>query len=211
MFTLQDQTGVAKELANTTEMIDENEKSGLAPLCFTKYPSDIPHVTPPPEHKTERAVYFEESIDDLRDVFNYDRVCLLDMDAPDPLTPSDGEAFEWYLFGGICGNVPSDDRTQEIRRFKFSGRRHLGVKQMTTDTALLVTKIVVEDGVDLKAIPYVDDPEVETGPCEVTQIPFRYVSMKYLTGEQADKDVAWMCPGMREHLADVGDSTLDDL
>lgn len=33
--------------------------------------------------------------------------------------------------------------------------RHLGLKQMTTDTALGVTKLVVEDGVGLDKIPYV--------------------------------------------------------
>jgi len=42
------------------------------------------------------------------------------------------------------GDYPPRDRTSELRVFGFP-RRHLGPVQMTTDTALGVTKIVVHD------------------------------------------------------------------
>lgn len=72
------------------------------------------------------------------------KVCLLDPKAPKALSPSDGEVFDWFLYGGILGDDPPRDRTAELRKLGFEGR-HLGSVQMTTDTALGVTKIVVED------------------------------------------------------------------
>lgn len=42
------------------------------------------------------------------------------------------------------GDDPPRDRTSELRALGFPGR-HLGPVQMTTDTALGVTKLVVED------------------------------------------------------------------
>jgi ribosome biogenesis SPOUT family RNA methylase Rps3 len=74
------------------------------------------------------------------------KVCLLDPKAPKILAPEDGEPgkFEYFLFGGILGDDPPLDRTGALRALGFEGR-HLGPVQMTTDTALAVTKRVVED------------------------------------------------------------------
>ena len=72
------------------------------------------------------------------------RVCLLDPKAPTALSPEDGERFGWFLYGGILGDDPPRDRTAELRKLGFEGR-HLGEKQMTTDTAVGVTMMVVED------------------------------------------------------------------
>lgn len=52
------------------------------------------------------------------------------------------------------GDDPPRDRTSELRVLGFPSR-HLGVIQMTTDTALGVTKLVVENGIALDKIPYV--------------------------------------------------------
>lgn len=41
------------------------------------------------------------------------------------------------------GDDPPRDRTSELRKKGFEGRR-LGPKQMTTDTAVRVTRMVVE-------------------------------------------------------------------
>ncbi|CAG8441073.1 6960_t:CDS:2 [Diversispora eburnea] len=54
------------------------------------------------------------------------------------LEPPDGELFEYFLFGGIL------DRTSELRNLNFQ-TRNLGNLQMTTDTAIHVTKRIVED------------------------------------------------------------------
>lgn len=75
---------------------------------------------------------------------NPSRVCLLDPRATQVISPSDGETFDFFLYGGILGDDPPRDRTGELRKLGFEGR-HLGPVQMTTDTAVGVTKRVVED------------------------------------------------------------------
>eukprot|EP00392_Amoebophrya_sp_AT5.2_P013386 g13504.t1 len=57
----------------------------------------------------------------------------------------------------------SDDRTAEIRDElpAWVQRRHLGAWQMTTDTALMVAKLVLEEKTPLDKIPYVDSPEID--------------------------------------------------
>jgi ribosome biogenesis SPOUT family RNA methylase Rps3 len=46
---------------------------------------------------------------------------------------------------------------------------------MTTDTAVRVTRIVVQDKIPLEKIPYVDHPEIRVDDHESTVMPFRYV------------------------------------
>ncbi|KAI8388615.1 SAM-dependent RNA methyltransferase [Radiomyces spectabilis] len=71
-------------------------------------------------------------------------ICLLDPAGESDLAPEDGDKFKYFLFGGILGDDPPQDRTKELRKLGFAGRR-LGPVQMTTDTAVNVTKRVVED------------------------------------------------------------------
>ena len=76
-----------------------------------------------------------------------------------------------------------------MRKKGFEGRR-LGPKQMTTDTAVRVTRLVVQEKseeltlnlvrannsiVPLDKIPYVDFPEFRINKNESTEMPFRYV------------------------------------
>jgi ribosome biogenesis SPOUT family RNA methylase Rps3 len=105
------------------------------------------------------------------------RVCLLDPQAGQELGPADAETFDVFLFGGILGDDPPRDRTSELRKKGFAGRR-LGPKQMTTDTAVRVTRIVVLDQIHLNKIPYIDFPELQLGHHESTEMPFRYVVTK---------------------------------
>lgn len=88
-------------------------------------------------------------------------ICLLDpranlcLHASDagkhPAPPADAASekadgpFTHFLYGGILGDDPPRDRTASLRVLGFPGR-HLGKIQMTTDTALGVTKRIVEDG-----------------------------------------------------------------
>ncbi|KAH0543635.1 hypothetical protein FGG08_002073 [Glutinoglossum americanum] len=73
-----------------------------------------------------------------------ERVCLLDPSAKKDLSPEDGDLFDVFLFGGILGDDPPRDRTSELRNKGFEGRR-LGPKQMTTDTAVRVARMVIQD------------------------------------------------------------------
>ena len=89
------------------------------------------------------------------------------------------------------------DRTSELRRKGYVGRR-LGPKQMTTDTAVRVTRLVAQAkgwrflaksreleflfsacahtcAVPLAQIPWVDFPELRLGEHESVEMPFRYV------------------------------------
>ncbi|KAJ5909027.1 SAM-dependent RNA methyltransferase predicted [Penicillium taxi] len=104
-----------------------------------------------------------------------ERVCLLDPSAAVELSPDDGDTFDVFLFGGILGDDPPRDRTSELRKKGYVGRR-LGPKQMTTDTAVRVTRIVVHERVPLEKISYVDYPEILVSEHERTEMPFRYVT-----------------------------------
>ncbi|TPX70825.1 hypothetical protein SpCBS45565_g01480 [Spizellomyces sp. 'palustris'] len=102
------------------------------------------------------------------------KVILLDPSATQPLEPSDGESFEWLLFGGILGDDPPQDRTKELRKLGFA-TRHLGPVQMTTDTAVIVAKHVIEGKIPLDKLEYVDRPEIRLGKKETVELPFRYL------------------------------------
>ncbi|KAJ9654391.1 hypothetical protein H2198_006553 [Neophaeococcomyces mojaviensis] len=103
-----------------------------------------------------------------------DKICLLDPAAKQELEPADAQKFEVFLFGGILGDDPPRDRTSELRKKGFAGRR-LGPVQMTTDTAVRVTRAVVLEGQKLEDVPYVDFPELKLNEHESTEMPFRYV------------------------------------
>jgi len=128
-----------------------------------------------------------------------EKVCLLDPKAPDALAPVDGVNFDWFLFGGILGDDPPRDRTSELRALGFPGR-HLGSVQMTTDTALGVTKRVVIDQEQLDKLPYVDFPTIRFNAKESVEMPFRYI---------VQDGQPLMPPGMRELLYEDLDKGFD--
>ncbi|KAI9928518.1 hypothetical protein AWENTII_000587 [Aspergillus wentii] len=130
------------------------------------------------------------------------KVCLLDPAAQVELNPADGNEFEVFLFGGILGDDPPRDRTSELRKKGYVGRR-LGPKQMTTDTAVRVTRIVTQEKVPLEQIQYVDYPEILVNKHERTEMPFRYVK---------DKDGQPIMPsGMIDLIKNDADKGVDDL
>ncbi|KAG8743276.1 hypothetical protein FRC10_012239 [Ceratobasidium sp. 414] len=73
------------------------------------------------------------------------------------------------------GDDPPRDRTSELRVLGFPSR-HLGSIQMTTDTALGVTKRVVVDRRQLESLPYVDHPTIRFNAKESVEMPFRYIA-----------------------------------
>lgn len=84
------------------------------------------------------------------------------------------------------------DRTSELRNKGFQGR-NLGPFQMTTDTAVRVTRLVIQDksvlspysmgyrncltnfAETLDMIEYYDQPEIHVNKNETISMPFRYV------------------------------------
>ncbi|KAG1818990.1 DUF431-domain-containing protein [Suillus subaureus] len=125
------------------------------------------------------------------------RVCLLDPKAQTALAPEDGKIFDHFLFG--VSDDPPRDRTSELRQLGFPSR-HLGPMQMTTDTALGVTKRVVDDKVQLNAIPYVDFPTITFNAKESVEMPFRYI----VNGKEPI-----LPPGMRELLHEDPNKSFD--
>lgn len=49
---------------------------------------------------------------------------------------------------------------------------------MTTDTAVRVTRIIVQDMVKVEEIPYIDQPDLKVDEHESVEMPFRYVRDK---------------------------------
>ncbi|WWC87163.1 uncharacterized protein L201_002049 [Kwoniella dendrophila CBS 6074] len=129
------------------------------------------------------------------------KVCLLDPRAEKIIEPKDEKEFDLFLYGGILGDDPPRDRTGELRKLGFPSR-HLGEKQMTTDTAVGVTKIVIEDQIPLDKIPYTDFPTITFNKYESIEMPFRYVV--------DDKGEPILPAGMKEHLKADLNRSIDD-
>ncbi|TKX23031.1 protein arginine N-methyltransferase-4 [Elsinoe australis] len=153
-----------------TAIAKESETAG----CLFYLSSVSPQLQVPDSLKQSSATKVEQR--SVEEVFasNKDRVCLLDPAAKTELAPSDAELFDVFLFGGILGDDPPRDRTSELRKKGYTGRR-LGPVQMTTDTAVRVTRIVTLGQVPLDQIKYVDHPEIKVDEHESTEMPFRYV------------------------------------
>ncbi|KNC87180.1 hypothetical protein SARC_00708 [Sphaeroforma arctica JP610] len=107
--------------------------------------------------------------------FDPSRVCLLDLRADKELSPEDLTEFDAVVFGGILGDHPPRDRTGCLRTHGFT-TRVLGNRQMSTDTAVLVCKTILEDGKKLSEIEFIDDIELKTGEKDSTLLPYRYVA-----------------------------------
>ncbi|MDP7457729.1 MAG: SAM-dependent methyltransferase [Candidatus Woesearchaeota archaeon] len=111
--------------------------------------------------KTEK-----KSVSDLK----LKNACLLDPRAKKTLSKNDN--FDYLIFGGILGDDPPRDRTSLIR-LKCK-KRNLGKEQMSTDTAVLVAKKIVE-GTNLKDLDFIDELEIDLVENESVILPFRYL------------------------------------
>ncbi|KAL8989752.1 MAG: hypothetical protein Q9169_008290 [Polycauliona sp. 2 TL-2023] len=149
----------------------ESTAAGAA-FCLSSAPVDL---NIPDSVKAVRGFNIDHrSVEDVyRD--NKNRVCLLDPAAKEELKPIDAKDFDIFVFGGILGDDPPRDRTSELRKKGFTGRR-LGPIQMTTDTAVRVTRMVIQDQIALEEIPHIDYPEIRIDEHESTEMPFRYVT-----------------------------------
>lgn len=177
--------------------------SGLdASLLDPSTPSGALITKIPDSSKTVTSVEKLYSTPEARE-----RVCLLDPKGAKDICPEDGEEFDAFLFGGILGDDPPRDRTADLRKLGFPGRR-LGPEQMTTDTAVRTTRMVVQQGIPLGEIQYVDRPDIEIKDedgkvikGETIEMPFKYVKdektgkaimpegMLDLLGRDADKGI----------------------
>ncbi|KAK0514199.1 hypothetical protein JMJ35_002816 [Cladonia borealis] len=148
----------------------ESASAGVG-FCLSSVPKDL--QLPAELREMNSLILEHQSVETVfRD--KKERICLLDPKGKAELSPEDAEKFDVFLFGGILGDEPPRDRTSELRAKGFIGRR-LGPVQMTTDTAVRVTRLVIEEKVSLNDIPYIDEPELRIDEHESTVMPFRYV------------------------------------
>jgi len=86
---------------------------------------------------------YSESITKLS-LADKNKICFMDMRAKDNLTPDDSKEFEYLVYGGVLGDHPPRDRCKHLRDFGFKLRK-LGNRQMTTDTAVMVSRLILEE------------------------------------------------------------------
>ncbi len=101
-------------------------------------------------------------------------VCVLDPAAPTLLAPTDKAHFDHVVFGGILGDNPPRGRTKVLNTVKNAQFRNLGSMQMSTDTAVLVAKRIL-DGTPFAKLVFKDTLVIPTGEGEEVELPYRYL------------------------------------
>lgn len=120
------------------------------------------------EHKEENDRYVKElresfgkdekkyalQMESLQEMGNYleGSVCMLDMRGEKSLSP--GEKWDYIVFGGVLGDHPPRDRPAPLRKH-FCEIRQLGTKQLATDTAVLVSKLILCNKIPINDIPMI--------------------------------------------------------
>lgn len=107
----------------------------------------------------------------------FGRVCVLDPESERILSPLDAVLFDAFIFGGILGDNPPRKRTKEELTGKFLNiqTRSLGDRQMSTDTAVMVVKSIL-DGAPFSKFKFVDNPEFKIDDCLSLVLPYRYLA-----------------------------------
>lgn len=107
----------------------------------------------------------ERLLSDLKEAIKPDpatgecRICFLDAHATQELSPEDIHKFDYFIVGGILGDHPPRDRGGYLRQHGFA-IRHLGPRQMSTDTAVRTAWTIFRHQVPLAQLRFIDDPEV---------------------------------------------------
>ncbi len=112
-----------------------------------------------------------KSIKQLR----FDKACVLDPEAKETLTPEIAKKFSYFIFGGILGDDPPKERTKvELTKFLPYPAFNLGKAQMSTDTAVIVTKMIV-DGKKLSDLKFQQGVCVPIAKGEEVHLPYKYL------------------------------------
>ncbi len=106
------------------------------------------------------------------------KACVLDPSAKKLLTPKEAKKFDYFIFGGILGDNPQRFRTKKLITSKLKlPAYNLGDKQMSTDTAVIVCKKIV-DGTPLGKLKFAEEYEIEEEPGFYRILPYRYLVEK---------------------------------
>ncbi len=107
-----------------------------------------------------------------------DKACILDPEAKQTLTPEIAKKFDYFIFGGILGDDPPKERTKvELTRFLPYPAFNLGKAQMSTDTAVIVAKLIV-DGNKLSDLKFQQGVEIKINAHEEVHLPYKYLIFK---------------------------------
>ncbi|MGB9748477.1 MAG: SAM-dependent methyltransferase [Candidatus Woesearchaeota archaeon] len=140
------------------------------------------------EKLKDYGTVMEKSVSEL----NLKRVCVLDPEAKKRLDCKDSKKFDYFVFGGILGDFPAKKRTQKLLSSKFCCKtRNLGKKQMPTDTAVKVAKLILE-GRKFEELKFKDRIILKIRKNEEVILPFRF-----LLGKDGNPEIT---PGVVDYL-----------
>ena len=172
---------IEKYTSNTEKNLKENNENQLLLRQNSKILKTLPNDISSYISTDKNQITIPSEINvSLPKAIDFSKVCLLDMRAEKTLSPEDSTKFEVFIFGGILGDHPPRDRTSALRKQGFE-LRNLGKLQMSTDTAVLVTSLIVDRGRKYEEIAFVDEPDLKgRRKGESVQIEgFRYVDLAY--------------------------------
>lgn len=113
---------------------------------------------------------FKESVTKLKPA----NACILESAGKQTLKPSD-KKFDYFIFGGILGDYPEVNKSHVILKgLPKTTVRNLGKKQMSTDTAVFVTKTIL-DGTPIAKIPFQNGIEIKISDKESIELPYTYM------------------------------------
>ncbi len=105
----------------------------------------------------------------------FENACILDPEAKQTLTPKIAKKFDYFIFGGILGDHPPKERTKdELTKYLPYPSFNLGSAQMSTDTAVIVTKMIF-DGKKLSELKFQDGIEIKISAYEEIHLPYKYL------------------------------------
>ncbi len=130
----------------------------------------------------------EKSVIELS-YLNKNNTCILELDGKQKLSLN--ETFKYYIFGGILGDHPPQGRTRYITEKLNFPKRCLGNKQMSTDTAVIVSHEILENKKKFSDLKFQDGFELQIDEGFSNYFPFRYL-------KKNNKVV--LTPGLKEYL-----------
>ena len=141
---------------------------------------------------SRRLAKFGKVIPESITVMSLQKSCLLDLSVPVLLEPKEANTFDYFIFGGILGNSPASGRTKKLlaEKISWANHRNLGPDQFSTDTAVIVTKKIVE-GTPLSRILFIPELEIHTRFGESVVLPYHYI---------LDNNKPVVAPGLVEML-----------
>jgi len=116
---------------------------------------------------------FSESIRDMK--LDNDKVCVLDPEVDETLTPFDAKKFDFFVFGGILGDYPPRKRTKdELTKFlPECQKRNIGKEQFSTDNAVKVVSLI-EKGKRFEDLEFQNGATIKINKIESVDLPFFY-------------------------------------